>query len=304
MQGAYTLNLAGASTDSGLSSPVRDAYLRGAAAGSVPFLFDTTFPFSYPGGDYNTRAAAAAPANNAVIGNVAELGDGKFVKDVNTVAYNGGGFDFSTAGTSALSFIQGPTSTFAGIQSQQYFLIMIYMMLPTLAQINTQGTIQPFFTASTLGGYQIGPDIGLMCFNGASANQIGFRRETAVGSNNGVSASCVGHNGQMTQVAVWRNASEMGLRLKSAAGGTTIATQPTGSNNTADFSTLPPMFGSVIQYNGNSLGRFYRMYRGGIENLALSGRTPATVLDADWLRVQARITASAAANGGTSLIFV
>lgn len=303
MQGAYTLNLQSASTDSGLSTAVRDAYLRGAAAGSVPFLFDTAFPFSYPGGDYNTRAAAAAPANNAVIGNIAELGDGKVVKGTNPIGYNGGGFDFSTV-VNDQSFIQGPTNTFAGIQSQQYFLISMYMLMPTLAQINTQGTIHPFFTASTLGGYQVGPDIGLICFNSSSTNAIGFRRETAVGAQSGVTASCVGHNGQLTQIAVWRNATEMGIRLKSVAGGTTIATVASGSNNTADFSALPPMFGSVYQYNGNSMTRNYRIYRGAIENLALSGRTPATVLDADWTRVQARITASAAANGGTSLIFV
>jgi hypothetical protein len=303
MQGAYTLNLQSTSTDIGLLTSVRDAYLRDAVAGSVPFLFDTAFPFSYPAGSYLTRAAAAAPINNAVIGNIAELGDGKFVKDASTVAYSGGGFDFSTAGT-GLTYIQGPSNTFAGIQTQQYFMIVIYMMMPSLANINSQGTIQPFFTASSLGGYQVAPDIGLMCFNGTSANAIGFRRETAVGSQAGVAASCVGHNGQMTQVAVWRNATEMGIRFKSSAGGTTVATAATGSNNTADFSALPPMFGSVYQYNGNSLGRNYKIYRGAIENLALSGRIPATVLDADWARVQTRIAASAAANGGTSTIFV
>ncbi|MER8715312.1 hypothetical protein NKJ09_29405 [Mesorhizobium sp. M0189] len=47
-----------------------------------------------------------------------------------------------------------------------------------------------------------------------------------------------------------------------------------------------------------------KLYRGWVENLEVSGRDPQTVLDADWARIQARIAASASANGGTSLIFV
>lgn len=46
-----------------------------------------------------------------------------------------------------------------------------------------------------------------------------------------------------------------------------------------------------------------RAYRLFIENLARSGRDPLAVAEADWLRVQARIVASAAAHGGVSQVF-
>lgn len=301
MQGSYLTTTANVSTESGLQTAVRDAYLRNSNNG-VKFLFDLAFPWCYPSGALSGRPAAGNPANNAVIADVSENSNGIFVKDTSTVTYAGGGFDFSAVSGSGLTFIQAPNTTLATIQAQQYFMIMIYMKIPTLANINSQGTIQPFFATSR--GYQIDPDLGLLCLNGNSSNSIGFRRETAIGSQAGITVSCVNHNGQMAQVAVWRNATEMGMRIKSVAGGSTVATVASGSNNTADFSNLPPMFGSVVQYNGNTFGRFYRIYRGAIENLALSGRTPITVLDEDWTRIQARITASAAANGGTSIIFI
>ena len=302
MQGSYLTTTANVSTESGLQTVVRDAYLRNSNNG-VKFLFDLAFPWCYPSGALSGRPAAGNPANNAVIADVSENSNGVFVKDTSTVTYAGGGFDFSAvSGGGALTFIQAPNTTLATIQAQQYFMIMIYMKIPTLANINPQGTFQPFFATSR--GYQIDPDLGLLAFNPLSVNTMSFYRETAIGSFANVNVSCVGHNGQMAQVAVWRNATQMGMRIKSVAGGSTVATVASGSNNTANFSNLPPMFGSVVQYNGNSFGRFYRIYRGAIENLALSGRTPITVLDEDWTRIQVRITASAAANGGTSTIFV
>lgn len=301
MQGAYLTNTTTTSTESGLLTAVRDAYLRNSNNG-VKFLFDLSFPFSYPGGSLSGRSAAGNPANNAVIGDISENSNGRFVKDTSIVTYTSGGFDFSAVAHPEVTFIEAPNTTLSTIQAQQYFMIMIYMKIPTLANINTQGGIHLFFGSSR--GYSIDPDLGLMCFNGSSQNQIGFRRETAIGTAATINNSCVGHNGQMAQVAVWRNATETGMRIKSVAGGSTLNSAATGINNTLNFSNLTPMFGSVYQYYGNSMARSYRIYRGAIENLALSGRAPIAVLDEDWTRIQARIAASAAANGGTSTIFV
>jgi hypothetical protein len=47
----------------------------------------------------------------------------------------------------------------------------------------------------------------------------------------------------------------------------------------------------------------FKVFRAFIENLRRSQRDPLAVLDADWQRVQARIVASALANGGVSQIF-
>lgn len=89
----------------------------------------------------------------------------------------------------------------------------------------------------------------------------------------------------------WRTASETGIRIKSS-GGTSLVTAASGSANSANFSSNIPRFGPATNPFGSTMTRQYRIYSGGIENLAISGRSPVTVLDADWVRVQTRITAS------------
>ncbi len=280
--------------DTSLSTLNRDSYINGSATG-INFLFDTTFPFSYPGGNYVGRSAAGAPANGALITDIAERGNGSFVKDAATMTYAGGGFDFSALSSSNSCFSSGTSSTLSNIFASQYYMIFMYIKLPTLANWNTSGSVSPFFT-STLSYYVVDVDIGIFCFTNSPALQ--FRRQTAVGAQTPItidgsstpSALSV-HYGLMAQVAFWRNASGTGIRVKSS-GGTSLVTAASGSSNSANFSATTPRFGPATNPFGSNMGRQYRIYRGGIENLAISGRDPVTVLDADWARVQTRITAS------------
>lgn len=313
MQGAYTLNTPVASADNSLPIAVRDALLTGSNGG-VRFLFDTAFGWCYPGGPLTGRAAAGAPANGAAIGDISEHANGSFALAAGqAVAYAGGGFDFSTltaAGGSSdplrLNHIKGPGSVWAGIQAAQQFAVMAYLKLPTALDWTTVTDIFPIF-ASSAGGYLGEADP--LTLNFANGGLVQARRQTSIGVKDQLEVSAALHHGLNTQILFWRTATETGLRLKSTAG-TTLITGAAGALNTADSSALQPRFGipgpfTTFTFASHRTARNFRLYRGGIENLALSARAPAVAIgDADWTRVQARIAASAAANGGTSLIFV
>lgn len=279
--------------DTSLTTLNRDAYINGSVDG-VNFLFDTTFPFSYPGGNYIGRPAAGAPANGALIADIAEKGNGSFVKDAATMTYAGGGFDFSALNNNNSCYVAATNSTLSNIFASQYYMIFMYIKLPTLANWNTSGSISPFFT-TTLSYYVVDVDLGVFCFTNSPALQV--RRQTAVGAqtpitiDNSSTLPLSTHYGLMAQVAFWRTASETGIRVKSS-GGTSLVTAASGSANSANFSSNIPRFGPATNPFGSTMTRQYRIYRGGIENLAISGRNPVTVLDADWTRVQTRITAS------------
>lgn len=308
MQGAYTLNTPIASTDTSLPIAVRDALITGSNSG-VRFLFDLAFPWSYPGGPLAGRPAAGAPANGAAIYDMAGRANGTVsLGAAPNPSYAGGGFDFTGVGTGQV--VLTPNDALASIWSaaNQYFMVVSYEKLPTSGDwFSGSGLSSHACATSVSTGYQTEADLVHMAQNnnGAGAPQFQTRRQTNGGSTTENLQVTPNANvyGQMCQVAYWRNAAGQGLRIKSALG-TLSGTSAVGSNNTGNFSAKQFRWGAPISFasTGNSTKR--RLYRGWIEDLSLSGRDPATVLDADWARVQARIAASAAANGGTSLIFV
>lgn len=286
---AFIIKLGGTCTDTTLATLERDSLLSGDSGG-VRFLFDAEFPFCYVGG---------APADGAVITDIAENANGSFVKNATqTIAFNGNGFDFSTmtasAGDMSLSRnnVSGPASVWADIDAYQHFLWCAYMRIPTLSNWNTNAVILPFF-ASSIGaatGYQGTADPLTMIFH--STPSIQARRQTSVGVATTMSASPTLHYDLVSQVAFWRNATDCGLRVKSA-GGTTLVTAASGSDNSADISSAVPQWGSVNPFTSYTLsehrtGRNYRMYRGFIENLHTSSRDPVEVLDADYSRTIGR----------------
>lgn len=285
----YIINLPDTLTDTSLPTLQRDQLLDGAGGG-VRFLFDLAFPFSWP--------TQAAPADGDTIVDVVELANGVFVKDASeTIAYNGRGFDFSTmtstSNTVENDHVRMPTSVWADINTTQYFLLCAYLRLPSNADWNTSATLLPFFASGVSGGYTAEVDPITLAF--MAGNIITARRQTSVGAGTILSTAAlgVGYQGAFAQVAFWRNATGCALRVQSAAGAVTV-TAAAGANNTADFSAVQGKFGIVPPFTqfGTSpehrTGRNFRLYRGFVENLATSGRDPATVLAADWARVVAR----------------
>jgi hypothetical protein len=259
----------------------RDAMLDNANNG-VRFLFDLPFGFCWPDQD--------APANGDAVIDVAERANGSYIATGTGVTFAGGGFDYTSL-TGGKGYVAGPTDALDAISAgSRYFMAASYMRLPSTADFAiTSGSVASIFQAAAT-NYTAGADMVMIDINTSYA--IEFRRQTSgstwVGTPSPVNVPET-LRGRMCQIAVWRNAAGVGLR--------TIV----GSNNAASFAGLSPKWGATPGY-GSILKS--RLYRGWVEDLSVSGRTPLTVLDDDWTRVQARIAKSAAANGGTSLIFV
>lgn len=310
MPSAFTLRSPNVSADASLQTLRRDPLLTGVANSGVRFIADTCFPWSYPGGAQAGRAAAAAPADQAVIYDVSENANGKIVKvGGQTISYAGGGFDFSAL-TERGSYLEAPASVAADIWAtyggaSQRFMVCGYFKLPSLANWNTSGNAAPLLSFATLNAGVGNPDMitiaqtnggGLMSFRQTGGATLAYTSVTPPAYD------------ALAQVAFWRNASGVGLTVK--VGATRVTTlDAVGTANTENFSGQTGRFGVGTAYwqpslTGQTNARNFRVFRPFVENLARSGRDPLTVLDADWARVQARIAASAAANGGTSLIFV
>lgn len=273
-----------ASDRPGLQLLRRDPLLSGDNGG-VRFLFDAAFKYSYSGG---------APVNGVEIKDVAEVADGTFVLATGqTIAFNGNGFDFSTmtatGNTDVDNYVNGGANAWSGIFANQEFLVCTYMKLPTEADWLAESFI-PFF-ASSDAGYSTTADPVTGCFS--ALKRFEFRRQTAINSHVPTTVQPnSGHYGQVCQVAFWRNSLGMFARIKGASG-TAITNAAAGALNAADFSSCRPKFGSPPPFTsgatpGGAATRKFRLYRGFLENLHLSGRDPVAVLDADWSRVYAR----------------
>lgn len=275
----------GISTAPGLETLLRDPLLEGAGAG-VRFLFDLASALSWP--------SQGNPVNGSPIGDVAEVANGAFLAQTGETTFAGGGFDF-TAVTADPAAIVGPAGRLAGIHAGgQKFMVCLYAKLPSAADWNTAALIAPFFsTTASAGGYPGEADMLTIAQN--SGGSLSFRRQLD-GAGTIVNKSVAvqpGDYGQLAQIAYYRTAAG-GFGLLRTAAGIQITSADASANNTGDFSQKQPRFGVVGSFNDlvnqapHRAAANYRLFRGFVEDLALSGRDPSTVLAADWDRVQAR----------------
>jgi hypothetical protein len=296
LQGAYSFTTPNATGDTSKAIARRDALLSDANGG-VPFLFDTGFAWSFPGGAYSGRAAPAAPAAGATVYDMTERVNGSFQKAAaQTVGYNGGGFDFSTMtattnGNGNACYVQSDAAAWASIYAaaNDYFMVVAYLRLPTAADWNVASGLLPVFDSSGVGGnYVANADPVTIAFG--SADAFTFRRQTALNAVDIIGVTpLAGHYGAVCQVAYWRNAAGVGARVKGVAG-VASAAGAVGVNNAVDFSGTTPKWGVTPNWwdfsvAGAQTTRNFRLYRGWLEDLSASGRDPTTVLDADYTRV-------------------
>lgn len=283
----FLIKTAGTVNNSNLPFLVRDKLLENDNGG-VKALFDLGFGYSWPGGD---------PDNGDTIVDVSGHGNMTFVEDAQqSIPHVGGGFDFGAIDTTneidKFNHILMPGDVWSTIQAEQHFLVAIYMRLP--AEVDwvqdPVGSQFAFFSSSDSSiGYQTEPDpvtIGLQRFGRLQAF-----RQSDINAGETRQVEAAGHFGEVAQVAFWRDANGQGFRIRSEAGGTTLATFGALANNTADFSSAQPKIGVATPfstYAASTTAMKYRIYRGFIENLAESGRDSAVVLDADYARVMAR----------------
>lgn len=282
-----------------LGKSVRDPLILGSNEG-IRHAIDLDFDFSYPGGPLAGRPTAGAPSDEAILYDIAERANGRFdLLSGQTVTYQGGGFDYSAITSNIGAFCEIPSSAPADIWStvngnSQYFLFCLYMRLPLKAEYPSGGFISPFAHFSEGQSFQNGPDLLTLAMN--TSGEITYRRQRDLNVVDNISLAPPSNDdyGKVVQIGAWRNAAGTGLRLKSATGTRigTLAPTPANVQNYSARTGRIGVSGSFWQSNlvtaGQSLSVRFRAYRYFLENLARSGRDPATVLDADWARIVTR----------------
>jgi len=290
--------------DSSLVKAKRDPLIYGATNEGIRFIADLGFGYCYPGGALSGRPAASAPANAAVVYDASDTANGIVrVAAGDSVAYAGGGFNFGTV-TKQGNYLEIPESVAADIYTvyggnSQQFMVCAYIKMPSSANWNTNASLATMlqFAGAGTATYQNTSDLVLLAQGTGGTLQA--RRQTAAGTITATSITMgAGDYGLITQVAFWRNASGVGLRIKNS-NGTQVVTGVAGSNNTQDFSAKTGQVGvsggfwavdgnQTLIGSGQTAAKNFRLYRVFVENLARSGRDPVTVLDADYERVIAR----------------
>jgi hypothetical protein len=267
-------------TASGLSEFRRDPILSGDQGG-VKFMFDLSFPWCHPGDD---------PSDSDVIRDISGTGNGDFdLIAGQSVTFAGGGFDFALLSDEP-SVVRGPAGCLASIDAgNQYFMVVGWEKMPISGDWNTAAGIAPSFcTTAGASGY-VTPEADMLTVAQTNTPQFAARRQTD-GASTVVAlnqTALTNYYGQVCQWAFWRNADGIGFRLKSALG-TTLLTGAVGSANSGDFSSKQPQWGVPGSFNNlGSLAEHRnaankRLYRGWVENLEESERSPLVVLDADW----------------------
>lgn len=280
----FVTKLSGICTDTTLPILRRDRVLENDNGG-IKFLYDLAFPPSYAGGN---------PVYGSVISDISESSLDA-VWDIvggESVTYSWNGFNLSAL-TKVGSVFEVPPSVAASIYNSvnDYFLACIYIKLPTELEWNTEAAIAPFLQFSDY-NYQTHPDLLTLSF--MTGGLISSRRQTSVGTAEIINVTP--QYGEFAQISFWRDANGQGLRVRQATADVS-STLPVGSNNSADFSSLTCKVGIPVGFNGTygallkagSENAFQmKIYRGFIENLETSGRTPSELLDEDWDRTNAR----------------
>ncbi|MDQ1081458.1 hypothetical protein [Pseudoroseomonas cervicalis] len=244
-----------------------------------------------------TIASGAVTALNLSSGGIGAVGG--YTGTLPLLLSGGGGSGAAGTATVANGVVTGLTLSAGGtgytsapavtLLGPQYYMVMMYVRLPPLAQWPTSGTLLPFLS---WGKYNVAPDLVSIGMLQGAGGLLTLRRQTAINVQSGLNLQPVaGDYGAVVQIAFWRNAAGVGARLRSA-NGTVLASGAVGANNAADFSALAGRFGidpgdwwtgSLPQNHGN-----WRAYRLMVEDLAVSRRDPGTVLDSDYTRTMAR----------------
>ena len=285
--------------DTTLLNAVRDDLITGDNGG-VKFIADLGFSWSYPAGTL-PRAAATAPVSGAVVRDISENKNGQSVglSGALNISYAGGGFDFTNCtNVNDEVGIEIPATVSADIFTNQEYLLCVYMKLPSLANWNTQSSLQGMITASGANGtYQNDTEIVLIAQQRPTATNgiLSVRFQSAAGTASpnltlSIPAGTDMYDNAIVQVSAWVSGGNAYARVKTAT--TEVLSSSAFSGNAVNFSA------STIKVGGSSSGfnvsttqpsvQEYRAYRTFVENLNTSGRNAVTVLDADLTRVIAR----------------
>lgn len=271
----------GAMTDTSVLPIPRDPVLTGAGTG-VRFLFDLANSYCWTPG---------TPVQGTVAKDMAEVSaDATVNVGGGTLANLGNGIDYtSSTGRTCLSL---PASVAANLWTDQEFIMCAYYKLPAVPEATTGSASLSLFTAEAgTDHYGASPEFVLANFVATVSGRVQFARCTAVSTVDTRNLDMIIHAGLVTQVACWRTATEWNARFRSSAGTTLgVLSGSNVKNTTFDFSAKELHFGPSGSFGlrPDYARTNLRLYRGWVENLVLSGRSPIAVLDADYLRTAAR----------------
>ena len=181
------------------------------------------------------------------------------------------------------------------VPSPQYFFIIFYVKLPSLADWNATTQLFPMLQfANGSGGYTGEADlITVGQAPSTTPGQLTFRRQT-----NGLSAADAvsvtplpGHYNNIVQIGVGRTATNQFMRVTGMNGVSVIGTAATGLPNTGNVSGKTGKFGVGPGLTGPAATNAvrYKGYRIICENPIISGRLPDTVMNDDLTVFAARV---------------
>lgn len=257
------------------------------------WLFDTAFPWCWPGGDDPfSRPAAGAPANNSAIRDISEHANGRFVLGSGSApTYAGGGFDFS--GCTALNsnaYVEAPAAVSADLYASQtgsgnqYYLMWGWFKLPAEADWVTESNV--VVNLIEIGGYNGTNDLASVAM---AAQQISGRRSFRHQMKTATTvtqAQQMPSFGEIALVAFFRDALGAAAMVRTSAAQYFTPRQATSAPG--DYSALNPKWGigsfwtDAATHPSKNNARKFRLYGGGVENLVRSGRAAVDVLNAEW----------------------
>lgn len=198
--------------------------------------------------------------------------------------------------TPSFAFTSAPTIFI--VPSPQEFLACTYVKLPTSGDWNPAVTLTPFVNWSENANMFATPDMG--SFGGlttAGVKQLQAYRPFSVTAREFVTINPASTDfGTFAQVAMWRQAGQLKMRLKTkgqtALGQAAVVASIASPNpSTNSFAAKTGRVGFTSP-NGpfSGIGTSYRVkhYRSFVSNLRVDARDPIATLDADWTRATAR----------------
>jgi hypothetical protein len=273
----------------------RDPLLYGANGG-VLFACDMGFPFCRPLGNPTDGQAVKDISGRPWTSLIAGHADGSM-----SVATTAATFDSDTNGIDFTGAAQGNTINIpaevaaAYAAGNQYFMACLYVTLPSEANWNSTTTAYPFLSWGTASnGYVSGPEVVHMFqrTNAGTKQIVGFR-QTALNTVQSIPINTVsGDYGVLNQICYWRDAAGYNMRIKNA--GRSLVTSVAGAGSLNAVSGLAAAVGKIgignVLWGSGTPGntKNWQAHRFFFEDLEISGRDPATVLDADWTRNAAR----------------
>jgi hypothetical protein len=275
------IRLPTAFTDTSLPELAADDVLVGDNDG-VRFLFDLA----------RTDCWSGAPVDAGVINDLSGSGNAAWNREVGSAAsIAGNGLDLTANTVNMTSCLYLPASLsaslYGGGASSQFWLACLYVKLPTAPNWWSAGGVGALLKFAA-DNYTVGPEHFMVAVSNAPSIQL--RRGLSTGTVEQIlltGANVTVHQGLFTQIIAYRTAAGLFIRCKSS-GGTTSGSVVPAANNSQNFSALRCQVGS-----GTGTWNLYgtgapRIYRGWIEDLAVSARDPVVVADADYTRTVAR----------------